>query len=220
MATYKLSSVNPLLALTLSNAKLIDYVFEPKRVEIVDSENYNIGLVLGCSDYEIMKHRADTAINLYKNGIVGKLCLTGGIGFLSKNREDSEASVMKKYMLEQGVSEASIIVEDKSRSTFENMKNSLSYIEKECNADGKIVIITSDFHCKRAKGMLKKMTDYEIYSYGVLDGKHDIDKFASRFSTRKVIMQEAVSISLCTLRGVMADREIVKVNVKTREQIV
>ena len=141
-----------------------------------------------------MKHRADTAINLYKKGIIGKLCLTGGVGFLSKNRDESEASVMKRYMLEQGVSEGSIIVEDESRSTFENMKNSLKFIEKECGTDGKIVIITSNFHTKRAKGMLRKMTLCDIYSYGVLDGKHDIDNFANSFATRRVIMQEAVSL--------------------------
>lgn len=216
MSTYKLSSINPLLALTLSNAQLNDYVFQPKRIEIVDGENYNIGLVLGCGDYEIMRHRANTAIELYKKGIVGKLCLTGGIGFLSKNRDESEAVVMKKYMLEQGLTEASIIVEDKSRSTFENMKNSLRFIEEECGTNGKIVIVTSDFHSKRAKGMLRKMTSCNIYSYGVLDGKHDIDKYASSFATRRVIMQEAVSLSLYTMRGIVPDEEVVKVNVLQR----
>ena len=217
MQINKLSDVNPLQALTLTENDLNNYVFKTKRVEIDIEKNYDIALVLGCSIYGIMQHRADDAINLYRQGIIDKIFLTGGIGFFSKNRETSEANVMRNYMLSHGISNEDIIVEDKSRDTYENMKNSLKQIEDECGKDGRIVIVTSDFHSKRAKGMLEKMTDCDIYSYGVLDGKHDLEIWNNyNFSTKKLIRTEALLLSWYTKRGIIDDQEVDEINIKSR----
>ena len=217
MAINKLSDIKPLKALSLNEADLNNYVFKSKRVEIDIEKNYDIALVLGCGIYDIMQFRADDAVRLYKQGVVNKLFLTGGFGFLSKNRDTSEASIMRNYMLAQGISDKDIIIEDKSRDTYENMKNSLRQIEDECGKDGKIVIVTSDFHSKRSKGMLEKMTSCDVYSYGVLDGKHDLETWNHyNFSTKKLIRTEALLLSWYTKRGIINDQEINPINKKLR----
>lgn len=70
-------------------------------------------------------------------------------------------------MIKNGVSDENVVLEDKSRNTFENMNNSDKMIEEASEKDGNIVIVTSDFHSKRSKGMLQKMTPLEILTYVV-----------------------------------------------------
>ncbi len=95
MEINKLSDVSPVRAGLLNEKDINNYVFKTKRVEIDIEKNYDMALVLGCSIYGVMQHRADTAINLYNKGVIDKLFVTGGVGFLSTNREDSEANVMR-----------------------------------------------------------------------------------------------------------------------------
>ena len=209
MNIQKLSDISPLKAYTLNETKLNDYVFNSKRIEINVDENYDIALVLGCKVYEIMMYRAIEAVTLYRKGIINKILLTGGVGFLSQNRDDSEANVMRKYMLQQGVKDEDIIVEDKSRDTYENMANSVDQIESQYGKNGRIVIVTSDFHSKRSKGMLEKMTSSDIYSYGVLDGKTDIDKWNHQnASIKNLLRTEAFLLSLYAKKGIINNQEI------------
>ena len=56
---------------------------------------------------------------------------------------------MKNYMLDQGIEEKNIIVEDKSKNTYENIKNSIGII-KEKMKDAKIAFSTTNYHVFRA----------------------------------------------------------------------
>ena len=213
MAIEKLSDISPFKTLFLSDSDINNYVFKTKRIEIDIEKSYDIALVLGCSNYDIMQCRADDAIKLYHQGTADKLFLTGGIGFLSKNRELSEAYVMRQYMRSQGIADSNIIVEDRSRDTYENIKNSLAQIKKVSGEGGKVIIVTSDFHSKRAKGMLEKMTPLSIYSYGVLDGKHDLDIWNNySFSTKRLIRTEALLLSWYTQRKIIDDQTVTSIN--------
>lgn len=213
----KLTDVKPYQAIFLSDNDLTNYVFETKRVELEIGKNYNVALVLGCSIRDIMKCRADDAIALYKTGAVEKLVLTGGVGFLSLNRSDSEANVMKRYMLENGVSEKDILIEDKSRDTYENMKNSDATIKKVAGENGKIVLITSDFHKKRAKLLFKSLSRLEVVSYGVLDNVHDIDKWSeSGKASRRLLKLEGFALSRYANKGIITDEPVVEIDKSRR----
>ena len=61
----------------------------------------------------------------------------------------AESQAMKKYLVEQGVSEDSILVEDKSKNTFENIKFSNKLI-KEKIENAKIAFSTTNYHVLRA----------------------------------------------------------------------
>lgn len=63
--------------------------------------------------------RVDTAADLYKKHKVKKLILSGGKGNAS---QDSEAEVMRKVALRDGVDPADVILEDHSTSTAENIR--------------------------------------------------------------------------------------------------
>ena len=217
MELKRLSDVNPVQAFLMNEDNINDYVFQPKLSEIDLDEKYKIGLVLGCGNYEIMRARACEAINLYHNQIIEYLLLSGGIGFLSRNREESEAMVMRRFMLNNGVDDSDIIIEDSSRDTYENMKKSLRSIEKEVNKDEKLVVITSDFHSKRSKGILENMTNLDIYSHGILDGIHDFDIWnRTNLTAKKNIRIEAFLLSWYQKNGIINDQ---KISSRTRKKI-
>lgn len=88
------------------------------------------------------KNRMDAAIELQKKNQKAVMILSGGG---SKKNELSEAQAMEQYLKEQKVT-AKYIKESRSRNTFENIKFSSKYINKE----DKVAIVTSDYHMYRA----------------------------------------------------------------------
>ncbi len=69
---------------------------------------------------------------------------TGGQG---RGEDITEALAMKRYLMEKGIDEDRIIMEDKSTSTYENLKFSLEIIGDK---EAKIAIVTNNFHVYRA----------------------------------------------------------------------
>lgn len=69
---------------------------------------------------------------------------SGGQG---SGEDISEALAMKRYLVSKGISEDRIIMEDKSKNTYENLKFSLEIIE---NKEASIAVVTNNFHVYRA----------------------------------------------------------------------
>ncbi len=61
----------------------------------------------------------------------------------------AEALAIKNYLIEKGINEKQIIIEDKSTSTIENMKFSKEKIDK-INKDAKISFATTNYHVFRS----------------------------------------------------------------------
>ena len=74
----------------------------------------------------------------------------------------SEAEAMSNYLIERGIDNNKIILEDKSTSTYENIKFSYKLIkDKEAN----ICISTTNYHVLRA-GMIVDMQDLKVDCIG------------------------------------------------------
>lgn len=95
--------------------------------------------------------------------------VSGGQG---DDEEVSEASVMKDYLVEQGINERQIIEEDTSTSTYENLTFSKELIDASTNTKYTVTIITSGFHAYRTLYLAESIglqastynTDEEGYS--------------------------------------------------------
>ncbi len=101
-----------------------------------------------------LKYRLDSAIEYMNRDKEIDVVVTGAKGY---NEDYTEASVMKAYLIENGISKDRIIVEDKSFSTFENLKNSYDILGKS-----KVLIATNDFHMFRSL-MLANRVGFEAY---------------------------------------------------------
>lgn len=213
MKESKLSDVPALRALLLKENELNNYVFKTQKSEINTSEIYDVGMVLGCSIKYIMDKRIEAAATLYNSGVIKKILVTGGIGKFSVHTSETEASYMKRMLLKENIPSEDIIVEDKSVNTLENIDNSVSMIVSEYGISARVVLITSDFHSKRSKALIEKKCPCDVYSYGVSDGIHDINKWNhTNIKAKKLVRTEAFLLSKYTQMGLINDENIDNIN--------
>ena len=117
-------------------------------------DNYkesDVGVVLGNkvnSDGTLsprLEGRLTKAYELYKNRVIGKIIVSGGIGVEGMD----EALTMKKYLNKRGVPENRIIADRNGVNTYNTAKN----VKKYMNANNwkSVVIITSYHHISRTK---------------------------------------------------------------------
>jgi vancomycin permeability regulator SanA len=86
--------------------------------------------------------RVRTAGDLYQEGKINRVFLTGGKG---EGNKLSEAAVMKKVAMLAGIAPEAITLEDQSRSTLENIRNTKPLIE-DCES---VVAISDRYHLSR-----------------------------------------------------------------------
>lgn len=135
-------------------------------------KRYDVGIVLtGIADNQrepmdrvYFNKGADRLFHsfmLYKRGIISKILLTGGSGSLSEVKQ-MEADNLKKALLEMGVAENNIIVENKSVNTHQSAVNVATILQQRDLSSS--LLITSSFHMKRAKGcFVKEGVDTDIF---------------------------------------------------------
>ncbi|MBU6342206.1 MAG: YdcF family protein [Bacteroidetes bacterium] len=120
---------------------------------------YDVGIVLGgytrvnerIPAGQISFSRADrltTALQLYKTGKIRHILLSGGSGKLI-GQELAEAPVVRVYLLQVGVPDSAIWVDDRSRNTRENAAFSKEIIEQRLPG-ATCLLITSAWHMRRA----------------------------------------------------------------------
>ncbi len=105
----------------------------------------------------VLKCRLDKAYT-YLTENPDTLCIcSGGQG---SNEHAPEAIVMKEYLVDKGISEDRILIEDKSRNTIENILFSYELLDEENMSIG---IITNNFHVFRGCAIARKQGGENIY---------------------------------------------------------
>lgn len=113
----------------------------------------------------VLLERLNYAIEYLNKNPTTRAIVSGGQGF---GETITEAEAMKRYLVSHGISEDMIIKEEKSTSTYENMKLSKKIYEASTGSRlEKVMIITNDFHMFRSK-LLAKRADLE--PYGISSG--------------------------------------------------
>lgn len=93
-----------------------------------------------------------------------KVVVSGGPDF---GRHCTEADIMADYLVARGVAADRLIREGRSTSTEENLVFSRQLLEAQnVDADGPIVVVTSDFHVRRAVGIARKAGFSQIFGVG------------------------------------------------------
>lgn len=119
--------------------------------KIPSKSNYDCIVVLGNSPNPksepnpFLKLRLKAGIKYVQNGVSDNLILTGA----KKDAMFSEAEIMKKYCVKQGIPEEFITLEEYALSTFENLKNSDMIMKTLSYEDA--LVVTSNHHIRRTK---------------------------------------------------------------------
>jgi uncharacterized SAM-binding protein YcdF (DUF218 family) len=157
------------LLLFFSNGFLADQAMRNWEIPVTPIERlegvYDYGIVLsGITDSEreprdrVYFHkgadRVTHAFQLYKEGKIRKIVISGGNGRLyDQGAMDADNIVMFYRMT--GVPEEDLLLENRSRNTYENARFSAEMIRKE-NGNARCLVITSAFHQRRAMACFRK----------------------------------------------------------------
>lgn len=104
-------------------------------------------LVLGASvlpdgtPSEMLRHRLDVGIDLYKQGVAPKMIMSGDNGTESYN----EVQAMKAYAIKRGVPSEDIFCDHAGFSTYESMYRAQAIFGVE-----RMVVVTQTYHLYRA----------------------------------------------------------------------
>ncbi|GED15801.1 YdcF family protein [Aneurinibacillus migulanus] len=90
-----------------------------------------------------LQYRMDAGLAYLKHNPHTKVIVSGGQGV---NEDFPEAVAMQKFLLANGIAAQRILVEDKARSTAENIRFSRPLMTSD-----QAVLVTNDFHTLRAK---------------------------------------------------------------------
>jgi gdmH len=82
-----------------------------------------------------------------------KLIVSGGQG---EDELTSEAAAMANYLMEQGVQKDAILIENRSRTTFENLTFSKAILEEQ-GLGKSVLVVTNSFHALRAGVFMRRL---------------------------------------------------------------
>lgn len=116
---------------------------------VAEAESADVIIVLGSAaprgvPGKVLTSRLDHALVLYRRGYAPLILVSGGVG---KGEAMSEAAVMRKYLLGKGVPANAILVENRSRNTWENV--AFSRIILDMFKLERPLIVSSPFHLAR-----------------------------------------------------------------------
>lgn len=126
--------------------KIVKYAETP----IPNNADYLIILgtrVIGDSPSDLLQERIDTAAKYLKDNKDTIAIASGGQG---SNEDISEAEAIKKSLIEQGIENNRIIVEDESTRTTENISYSKKLIPDKANTG---IVVSNYFHLYRARSL-------------------------------------------------------------------
>lgn len=124
-------------------------------------------VILGCKvngehPSKMLRHRLEAAYDYLSENEEIKCIVSGGQG---PDEKITEAECMYNYLIDLGISSDRIFIENKSTSTYENIKLSYEIIE-QMNLPRDITIVTDGFHEYRASIIAKKqgINAYSVYA--------------------------------------------------------
>lgn len=129
-------------------------------------------IILGCQIKKdgtltpLLRSRLDRALDFGKiqKEKTGKSIIFVPSGGRGSDEIISEAEAMKNYMIQNGIKEKDILVEDKSKNTFENMKFSNKLIRNKIR-NPNIAFSTTNYHVFRA-GVIASGQNIDIEGIG------------------------------------------------------
>ena len=172
-----------IMLLFFSNEFIANEVMRAWEIEsrpISSLPKYKLAIVLTGSTYSHEPNdrvyfqrgadRVTHAVQLYKQGYIGKILISGGSGRLVTESEP-EADRFKRAMVMMGVDESNIIIENQTRNTAESAIEVKKMLQNSGFTDRDCVLITSAFHMRRSlacyvkQGMHPDVFTTDFYSH-------------------------------------------------------
>jgi len=137
---------------------------DAKPIESIN-EKYDFAVLLGgIATYDsegkkiIPRYSADRLLQverLYKKGKIKKIFIAGGAASLFFD-DIPESEFLKKHLEDVGIPGKDIIIENKSKNTYENAIFTYKIFKQKGLLDKKFLLVTSAYHMRRAEACFKR----------------------------------------------------------------
>lgn len=128
-------------------------------------------IVLGCQVYPwgpsiLLQDRLEEALDYWEDHPDILVVVSGGQG---ADEPSTEAQAMYDYLVAHGVAEESILKEERSHNTYENLRYSFDLLKETGHQEkmGQVLVVSNGFHLTRAR-MLFDRTWEGTYSLSTL----------------------------------------------------
>ncbi len=113
-------------------------------------------VVLGAAQYRgrpspVLRSRLDHAITLFERGLAPRLVLTGGV---ADGDTASEAAVSRLYMLQAGIPDSAILLENEGRTTGQSLERVARLLRARDLTD--VILVSDPFHVLRARRIAER----------------------------------------------------------------
>lgn len=176
--------------------------YDDKILEQSEIHAPNIALVFGAGlkakgqPSAVLEDRIVTAIQLYQDGRVGKIIMSGD----NRNVNHNEVQAMKNFAIDQGLPEEDIILDHAGLSTYDSC-----YRLKEVFNLNKIVLITQKYHLPRA---LYVCNELDISAVGVFAQDRGYQN-QTKYSFREMLasIQAWMDVNIFKPKPIINDKE-------------
>ncbi len=166
-------------------------------------------IILGCKIRNdgtltnLLKSRADRAIEFAKmqKDATGKDIIFVPSGGKGNDEVIAEGEAIKNYLLQNGISKEKILVENKSKNTYENIKFSNELIKNQ-NTNAKIAFSTTNYHVFRT-GILATEQNLEMEGIGAKTKRYYwINAFIREF-VATIVSEKKVHIKIVSIIAII-----------------
>ena len=166
-------------------------------------------IILGCKIRndgtltKLLKSRADRAIEFAKmqKDATGKDIIFVPSGGKGNDEVIAEGEAIKNYLIQNGISKEKILVENKSKNTYENIKFSNELIKNQ-NTNAKIAFSTTNYHVFRT-GILATEQNLEMEGIGAKTKRYYwINAFIREF-VATIVSEKKVHIKIVSIIAII-----------------
>ncbi len=166
-------------------------------------------IVFGCHIKPLLDERLRCAVNIYKSKDIGKILITGGVGFFG---DFDESAYMKDYLMREGIGEDAILVENKSTTTEQNVAYSLAILGNHGLTEGtRLVLVSHQPHLRR----IRLEMEHQLEGLGTklicehpAETRIAFENINKNADFRKYVVSEIDKLQLFIKSGTISDEDI------------
>ena len=148
-----------MLVSKITEDSLTDGMVDRLLFQGLEDTGESVDCIIVLGSIKAAKYRVPVAIDAYKAGRASKILLCGGKLRDFPGGKCSEAEHMRQAALESGASEESIILENSSQNTVENIRFGLLELQRVfgLNKVNRVLLVTTTYHMRRSLAIARHL---------------------------------------------------------------
>lgn len=185
----------------MNTKEITNYIF-------LDDKNPSGDIALVFGTWNAWKESVEKAAELYKNGFVPKIIVSGGV---NPTNGVIEGDLMAIELEKLGVAKKDILIENRSSNTLENVLFSIAVIDKELGLQNIHIItaVVKNYHARRALMTLRKHTPQNIQlksaAYAAAHYPFTRENWYNTENGNKKVMEEIEKIKIYLAKGDLSE---------------